>query len=898
MTNRKKKVLFVEDDAIDLMALEQMLSKNTMDHEFTFATSLKQAISKLNKKPFDLIVTDFHLGDGDALDIVTAAPDTATIITTETGDQITAVKSIKAGVYDYLVKDTARHYLEILPHTMESVMTQHADRMRIKRLEGIYKALSDACPLGIFSTDQHGYCLYTNARYQSISGLSAEECLGDGWGTSIHPEDWQQVQEEWYQAAKKNEGYSSVHRFLRSDGSIVWCNVKAAAITEDGKCTGYVGTVEDITKDKLAEDLLRKNEEQLELSLKGADLGLWDWDIKNDQVTFNERWAEMVGYTLEEIDPNEDFWIKLIHPDDADFVMQTLKDHLAGKTPIYETEHRLRAKNGSWVWVLDRGRVLERDTNGSPLRALGTHLDITIRKVRDTELLEAKTAAESANLARGQFLSHMSHEIRTPLTAIIGFAEVAQEETLPPPERTMMLGTILRNANHLLAIINDILDISKIDAGSMTLEEIKASPIQMVEEVKSLLHLRAKENGINMKVRYEWPLPRFVHTDPLRIKQLLLNLVGNAIKFTKKGAVIISLSCDRENELLQFSIIDTGIGLTEQQLSRLFKPFSQADATTTRQFGGTGLGLAICKQLVNVLGGEITVQSTPGVGSTFSFSVASGVLDDIEFVSCAPAETFTTIPDELKTPSGLKGRILLADDSEDNQLLLAHTLRMTELELTIVDNGKAALDTALTETFDLILMDMHMPVMDGYTATEKLREAGVKTPIIAFTANSMQHDVLKCLEVGCTAHLSKPFSKAQFLGILAQQLHTSIDARVSSKPVLRKFFEEDPNSLVIIVKFITGLQTRLDELRKALQLVDYVRLENEAHRLNGSAGLYGYSELSRLACLLELSAREQRLEQCQNLYNSLMKAHQDILESSALMKNFPLVANTIHNSSS
>jgi CheY-like chemotaxis protein len=223
---------------------------------------------------------------------------------------------------------------------------------------------------------------------------------------------------------------------------------------------------------------------------------------------------------------------------------------------------------------------------------------------------------------------------------------------------------------------------------------------------------------------------------------------------------------------------------------------------------------------------------------------------------------------------------------------------MTELELTIVDNGKAALDTALTETFDLILMDMHMPVMDGYTATEKLREAGVKTPIIAFTANSMQHDVLKCLEVGCTGHLSKPFSKAQFLGILAQQLHTSIDARVSSKPVLRKFFEEDPNSLVIIVKFITGLQTRLDELRKALQLVDYVRLENEAHRLNGSAGLYGYSELSRLACLLELSAREQRLEQCQNLYNSLMKAHQDILESSALMKNFPLVANTIHNSSS
>jgi PAS domain S-box-containing protein len=397
----------------------------------------------------------------------------------------------------------------------------------------------------------------------------------------------------------------------------------------------------------------------------------------------------------------------------------------------------------------------------------GILTDITEQKASEEQLHEARLAAESSTAAKSQFLANMSHEIRTPMSAIIGYWDLLLDPEQTTDDRVNCVSTIRRNADHLLTLINDILDLSKIEADRMTVETIECSPCQLVSDVASLMRVRATENDIDFHIKYDSAVPASIDSDPVRIRQVLINLVGNAIKFTREGAVKVhvwSEELDGDNPTINFRVVDSGIGMTEEQRSRLFRPFTQADYSTTRKFGGTGLGLTISKKLVNLMGGEITVSSVPGLGSCFEFSLPTGSLENVEIIA-DPSEI--SIDDAVQqekavdASSKVTARVLLAEDGVDNRRLISFHLKKAGCQVTTAENGKIAFDEATAATkrnepFDIIFMDMQMPVMDGYQASSQLRESGYQGPICALTAHAMNGDREKCINAGCDDYLTKP----------------------------------------------------------------------------------------------------------------------------------------------
>ncbi|QDV53389.1 response regulator [Gimesia fumaroli] len=427
-----------------------------------------------------------------------------------------------------------------------------------------------------------------------------------------------------------------------------------------------------------------------------------------------------------------------------------------------------------------------------PKPATDSEIKARVRNaIRALQLLrEQKTLrreAETANQSKSAFLANMSHEIRTPMTAILGYTEILELEakTHQMPELFMdSLDTIKRNGGHLMELINDILDLSKIEAGKLDIESIACSPQTIVEEVLELVQVRAEAKGLKLEAGYQFPLPSKIQSDPTRIRQILINLIGNAIKFTEVGTIRLEtelLEAPGQEPQIQFTVIDQGIGMTESQLSNLFRPFTQADSSTTRKYGGTGLGLTICKRLANMLGGDISVTSELNQGSRFSAAVCTGNLEGVERLQelTQPVSQETQSTAE-KNPQycviqefPLKGRkILLAEDGPDNQKLIAFILKKAGAEVTVAENGEVARQAALKALeigllYDVILMDMQMPVLDGYEATQKIREHGYSGPIISLTANAMEGDREKCINAGCNDHITKPVNRKKMVELIS-----------------------------------------------------------------------------------------------------------------------------------
>lgn len=414
----------------------------------------------------------------------------------------------------------------------------------------------------------------------------------------------------------------------------------------------------------------------------------------------------------------------------------------------------------------------------------------------ERQLREAKEVAEASSRIKSEFLANMSHEIRTPMTAILGYLELINdncEQTCPLDRRPLQepMSIIRRNGEHLMQIINDILDLSKIEAGKMQIEMVRSSVPQLLSEVALFARGCVARKGLRFSVENDGPIPQAILTDPTRLRQILMNLVGNAVKFTDAGRVrlVIKLATPElpafesgassrteprlpPEGLLQFDVIDTGIGMTSEQTSRLFQPFSQLNSSTSRQHGGTGLGLAISRKLADRLGGTITVQSNPGAGSCFRVAVPTGSLQDVPVISTITAETLqAAAADTPDIVRNLNCRILLAEDGPDNQRLISTILTRAGAGVTVVDNGRSAVEVALAESksgspFDVVLMDMQMPEMDGYTACAMLRAQAYTGPIIALTAHAMAADREKCMEAGCNDYASKPVDRSSLMALI------------------------------------------------------------------------------------------------------------------------------------
>jgi len=500
--------------------------------------------------------------------------------------------------------------------------------------------------------------------------------------------------------------------------------------------------------------LLGVSEERLKLALDSSEDGIWDWDVQSGAVHFSSRWAAMLGLSLDEVPPTVEGWQSLVHPDDLPQVRARLNDNVTGVATDYDCEFRMRTQRGDWKWILARGKVVKRDPAGRALRLVGTHRDITERKRFELELLNAKEAAEAANRAKSDFLANMSHEIRTPMNGIIGMTELALDTDLDAEQRGY-LETVKSSGEALLTIINDILDFSKIEAGRMDLELIDYALFNTVADSIKALALRAHQKGLELIASIDDNVPVRLKGDPGRVRQVLLNLIGNAVKFTERGEVEVGVRVlEREGAFarIEFSVRDTGIGIPPEKHGAIFDVFSQADTSTTRRFGGTGLGLAICRRLVELMDGRIWVESVPDQGSCFRFTLRAEVLED---------------PVSLTCRAEFAGRrALLALENRTLAQRIHGWLGAAGLPVVWVDSvesAEAALKAAADAGayYDLLLVDAGLAEPGGFALPSRFFDLGASCERIVMLLNTpnQREDADRCRRLGTRAHLVKPFSR-------------------------------------------------------------------------------------------------------------------------------------------
>ncbi|MBI5110059.1 MAG: CHASE domain-containing protein [Rhodocyclales bacterium] len=543
-----------------------------------------------------------------------------------------------------------------------------------------------------------------------------------------------------------------------------------------------------------SEDQLRESEFRWKFALEGSGEGLWDWDIARSTVFFSPVWKRMLGYEEQEIGDELGEWSDRIHPADLPGTMAAVNDYLTGRSPQYLNEHRVRCKDGSYKWILDRGMVVTRDAAGKPRRMIGTHTDIDARKQAELELTEhrdhleslvgsrtaelaaARDVAEAANRAKSIFLANMSHELRTPMNGIMGMTSLALRGATN--ERQIdQLRKSLAASQHLMDVINDILDLSKIEAERLSLTADDFVLKDLIRETVDLQEPMARGKGLAITSRIDPSLPRMLNGDAMRLRQILLNFLGNAVKFSERGLITVDVSAagqEAENLMLRMEVSDQGIGISPEQQARLFSAFTQADESTTRRYGGTGLGLIISKRIAQLMGGDVGVSSQPGLGSRFWATVR---LCKIEEQATAAAPDDDAVLSLRREFAG--HRVLVAEDEPLSREIAGFLVESAGLVPVLAENGAQAAEIAARGECVVVLMDVQMPVMNGLDATRAIRRLANATDIaiIAMTANAFEDDREECLRAGMNDHIGKPVSPELFYRTLLLWLRRSQPAR-------------------------------------------------------------------------------------------------------------------------
>ena len=797
-----------------------------------------------------------------------------------------------------------------------------------------------------------------------------------------------------------------------------------------GQIVGVIGVAKDVTELQRALDALKLNSTRLDLAMRATQDGLWDWNIQTGELFMSPRWLEMLGYSEGELPAQFSTWEKLLHPDDQEPGRRAIADHFAGASEYFSFEHRLRSRDGAYVWILGRGKVVERSPDGQALRMVGTNTDIsqtkhyeqalrneeeryrrvveqvsevifqtdadlrltflnpaweaitgepvsrwigrnladcctdrsrsdlgrvlhealgpengsvpgefdlltpdgrelrlelvasavldeqgrvlglagtindvTARHQADLQVRIAKTAAEQANMAKSEFLANMTHEIRTPMTAIVGYADLLARPHQPPGEYEKWVRQLRKNADHLLNLLNEILDLAKIEAKQVTIEPEGINPVLLIAEAADLLRPRAIEKGLAFHLNYETLMPETVRTDPMRLRQILINLLSNAVKFTDQGSIRVQIRLDgtADEGLLRIAVHDTGIGMTPEQLGQLFRPFTQVHRRDRDRYGGTGLGLDISQRLASMMGGRIVAESTPGTGSVFTLELAIGPVDLRTLVSPTQSGWNLAVSanrTQAWTAQQLDGlRLLLVEDGPDNQRILKFMLNEAGALVDIRGDGQAGVDAvraamALGCPYDLILMDVQMPVMDGLTACNLLRKEGVRTPILALTAYAMTSDRQRCFTAGCDDYLTKPTTADLLIQTIRH--HVDLAQREREQTARRIRRPDEPGSFSrvqafasLVEDYVRGLPETSEQIRTAAARQAWETVRVLAHRLRGSAASYGFEQIGSLAAQVELAIRsaaadQQRDQALAALLDLLAQAGSGQIQSSML----------------
>jgi len=675
--------------------------------------------------------------------------------------------------------------------------------------------------------------------------------------TLMHPEDEARVREASRLHIEEHEKYDIEFRMRCADGNYRWFRSRGSTQRDaNGVAFAFSGSVQDIHDQKEAEFESAEAKRRLARAIDGSSDVLFEAQFNGEGPTwFSPRLRELLEYGPDEPFPRS--FLSLLSKADVDAIVAASREHQNDQLPC-EVVVSLTTRSGKTRWVRMRWRA-ERDESGRQRRFSGSIQDITSQREAEAALRAATEAAAAANRAKSEFLANMSHEIRTPLNGVLGMTELLLDGPLASEQR-QFAETIRASGTALLKIINDILDLSKIDAGKLTLESLPMDPAECVRRTTHLLLPQANKRGLRLSSMIDAEVPARVMGDPLRLEQILLNLAHNALKFTHEGQVTIQvrlLEHSPGRSVLGFEVRDTGIGMDAATQSRLFTPFTQGDTTTTRHYGGTGLGLSIVKRLLEQLGGHIEVESEVGRGSRFAFTWPCEILE-------TPALANPDGPASTNLPVvSVRGRVLVVEDHPVNQQVARRQLERLGCSVVVAENGALGVALARSEAFDLILMDVQMPILDGLSATRQIRaqEApGTRVPIIAATASAMTDELERCREAGMDELLPKPIERVALQTLLARYLPLAADdpvveARVIDQVRVQALMEEDHEfAAALTATFIESTREMLLEIDQAAKRGERVLLATLAHKLRGAATSAGGAELAVVASRLEREA--------------------------------------------
>jgi len=658
--------------------------------------------------------------------------------------------------------------------TFEDITEDKAIAEALKKSEDKYRNLAENQPIAVtrfnFKTNKYEF---VNKEFVRQTGYEMEDfdnLSPDKLREIIFPDDIEKVMAEYKKW--KDEDYKTNlrvdYRILNRTGEIVWLDTFLyAEYNDDGSIDCVNQLCIDITEIRKKEEEYRKNQERYNLAITAIKDGIWDWDLKIDDIYLSAAFLEIIGYKKQEIYDFRTFWFNEVHPDERDKFYKDLQDHIDGKSESFLSINRIKHKSGDWIWVESKGKCF-RDEKGKAVRFLGTLTDISERKKYEEEIINARKEAENALKTKAEFLATMSHEIRTPMNAVIGMSGLLMETELTEEQREFA-DTIRLSGDHLLTIINDILDFSKIESERLILEEQPFELSTCVEDVYDLMGPRALAKRLDLLYQIDSQIPHIIVGDVTRLRQILGNLVSNAIKFTDFGEVFTTVDLiKREDDdlTLSFSVKDTGIGIHEEKKKKIFEAFSQADSSTTRRYGGTGLGLAISKKLVEMMHGDIWVESNFGKGATFHFTI------NVK----ASKQQITKLYQSGHIPEIKNKRLLIVDDNKTNRNILVQQAKSWGMVADAYESAQEVLEVLKTDKiYDLAILDMLMPDMDGLELGKKIKEIKEREnlPMIMLTSVGNLKEYKDPADNIFAEYIAKPIKKNELFNVLVKVLTNS-----------------------------------------------------------------------------------------------------------------------------